>query len=195
MRQALFPALMAVVVLTGGAWAQPASRPGSPPARPTQAPAEAPPAAGANEPERTTASFGDWILRCERPAGGQALCEAAQIVSANNQAVAQFAFARPGRGEPLRLTVLVPHNVGFGAAPRLAAPDGTSVPPVELAWRRCLPVGCLADAPAGDAVARLRTRTEQMRLTFQDGAGREIALPFSPRGLSAALDALESGAR
>lgn len=62
---------------------------------------------------------------------------------------------------------------------------------MDLTWRRCLPGGCLADgAVSEDALRRVRGWTEPARVTFADGTGRIVALPFSPRGLTQALDAL-----
>jgi invasion protein IalB len=124
-----------------------------------------------------------------RPEHGVAACEVTQTVYDKSQAVAQTALGRPGRGEAMRLTILVPPNLTLSTPPRLVGADNE--PAVELSWRRCVPAGCLADAIlTEEQVKRLRARTENGRVTFQDGAGREAAIPFAPRGLAPALDAL-----
>ncbi len=160
------------------------------------APAPPPPPPQTAEPQRTTATFGDWTLRCEHPDGAAELCEVAQIVSANNQPVAQIAIGRTAHGEPLRLTFLVPANVSFPQPARFEA-AGNHVADLTLDWRRCLPGGCLAGAALPDeAVRALRARTEPARISFVDGGGKPAAVPFSPKGLVPALDALakeESG--
>ena len=146
------------------------------------------PAAPITEPQRTTADFGDWTLRCDRPEGRAPICEVAQTVQSGNQTVAQMAIGRASATEPLRLTLLVPVSVTLAAPPRLSAGAGAAI---ELGWTRCLPNGCFADRAMDDAaLARLRALAEAGRITFTDGAGREVALPFSPRGLAGALDAL-----
>jgi len=198
--------ILALAALCGPALAQrsraqtaPAPAPAAAPA-PATAPAQQPPqigapapAPGANEPQRTTATFGDWTLRCVRPERGPQLCEVDQVLSDKGQAVAQTAIGRPARaGEPLRVTVLVPVNVSFAIQPRLVGSDSESTfAPIFLTWRRCVPNGCIADASlTDDQVRRLRARTENARVLFQDATGREAALPFGPRGLEQALDAL-----
>lgn len=152
-----------------------------------------PPPAPAPEPQRTTATFGDWTLRCVRPERAAPACEVTQTLLDKGVAVAQTAFGRPpGHGEKLRLTILVPSNVSLASGPRLVGAEGESgLPPVELSWRRCVPAGCIADAAlSDDQLRRIRARTENARLVFQDSGGREAAMPFAPRGLAAALDAL-----
>lgn len=172
--------ILALAALCGPAWAQ-RSR--------AQTPAPVPAAAAATEPQRTTATFGDWTLRCVRPEHGTPACEVSQVLYDKSQPVAQTALGRPTRGEAMRLTVQVPPNVLLATAPRLLGAEGDA--PIELTWRRCLPVGCFADAAlTEDQVKRLRGRTENGRVVFQDGAGREAAIPFVPRGLPQALDAL-----
>jgi invasion protein IalB len=62
---------------------------------------------------------------------------------------------------------------------------------VALAWKRCLPMGCFADVElSDDLIKRLRSLTDGPRLSFTEGAGRDLALPFSLTGLPQALDAL-----
>lgn len=181
------------------AWAIPAAaQPYRPAQRPVvQAPPPASPAAPAtpsapvsSEPQRTTSTFGDWTLRCERPENAPQTCEVGQSLFAQGQQVAQTAIGHAARAESLRMTVLVPVNVSLAAPVRMTGP-GTDATPVELAWRRCVPAGCLADTVLGeDLVRKLRIRTEPARLVFMDAANRDAGLPFSPRGLAQALDAL-----
>ena len=160
-----------------------------------QAPAPAPAAAPSQdapsqaEPQRTTATFGDWTVRCVRPDKAAQLCEVTQTLYDKSQPVAQTALGRPARGEKMRLTVLVPANVTLATPPRLQGEETDA--PLELTWRRCLRAGCLADATLSeDQLRRLRARTATSRIAFQDGAGRDAAIPFAPRGLTQALDAL-----
>ena len=183
--------VLAALAAGGPALAQSGRAPASRAAAPA-APAPAPGPVSA-EPQRTTASFGDWVLRCERTRPDSQTCEAVQIVgNQQGQPVAQIALGHPARNEPMRLTVLVPPSVTLASEPKLVATAADKPEPaIDLAWRRCLPGGCIADAALRDeAMAQLRARKEPSRLLFQDGAGREGSLPFSPRGLAQALDAL-----
>src|ERR1700719_3393693 len=108
------------------------------------------------EPNSTEASFGDWILRCQRLGNGaetQHLCEVAQQIRAQDQQnpVAELAIGRLKKTDPLRLTVVLPVNVTFSSVPSFAA-DGKLPDSLDLGWRKCLPGGCIADALMKDDV-------------------------------------------
>ena len=150
-------------------------------------------AAGA-EPNATTASFGDWVLRCQKIEGGAVarICEVAQSLAVQGQAapIAQIALGRTSAKERMRATVVTPTNVSFPSTPRLLLGEKPEQS-VALAWKRCLPMGCFADVElSDDLIKRLRSLTDGPRLSFTDGAGRDLALPFSLTGLPQALDAL-----
>ena len=162
------------------------------PAMAQQAQAPKPPAGP--EPTSTTASFGDWVLRCQKLENGTVtrVCEVAQSLTVQGQAqpIAQIAMGRTSAKERMRLTVVMPVNVSFASAPRVALGDKPEQG-VALAWKRCLPMGCFADVELSDGLLkRLRAPVEGPRLAFTDGAGRDLALPFSLSGLPQALDAL-----
>lgn len=145
------------------------------------------------EPNMTTASFGDWVLRCQKlpqNAAGR-VCEVAQTmqVQGQNAPVAQFAIGRASKSEPLRATAVVPPSVSFPSNVQVALDKDAS--PLELDWRRCLPGACFADLVVKeDQLKRWRTATETGRLIFKDASSREVAIPLSFQGLGPALDAL-----
>jgi invasion protein IalB len=158
------------------------------------APSTAPPAAAAPAtPMQTTATYGDWTLRCVRQgeaANSPRSCEVVQSLSVRGQQqpIAQVAVGSPAKGDPLRLTVVVPAAISFTPAPHLKEGE-TSM--LALEWRRCLQTGCFADAPPpADLLQKLRARTEPVQIAFRDAANQDVALPISPRGLGPALDAL-----
>ena len=121
-----------------------------------------------------------------------------QNIQQNDRPVAQIALGRPLVGQKLQLTMLVPPNISLQTAPGLlAGTEGDTPPAVTLSWRRCVPIGCIADAAlSDDVVIQLRGWSAPGRVVFMDAAGRTAGLPFSARGLSQALDALmkEEGA-
>lgn len=145
------------------------------------------------EPNMTTASFGDWVLRCQKlpeNAGGR-VCEVAQTMQVQGQSapIAQFAIGRAGKSEPLRGTAVVPPSVSFPSHVQVALDKDT--PPLELEWRRCLPGACLADLVLKeDQLKRWRAASENGRLVFKDATGRERVIALSFQGLGPALDAL-----
>lgn len=180
-----------LVLSTGTALAQAAGTKAANPA-PAAAPAAQP---IPTEPSNTTASFGDWTLRCQRLADGSKaarVCEVAQVLQAQGQAapIAQIAMGRLSAGEPLRVTAVMPLSVSFPSSVQIAMGD-KEPKPVDLPWRRCLPSGCFADvAPGDDVLKQWRKASEPGRILFKDAAGRELALPLSGRGLDQALEAL-----
>jgi invasion protein IalB len=159
----------------------------------------APPAAE-QQPDRTSASFADWTLRCEvlRPATGpaQRSCEVVQTYSdQRGQPVAVLAIGRPARGEPMRMILQIPLDARIDQPARLSADPAQAQDAVVLPFRFCSAVrgGCFAELELRDdaPLRRLRARGEQPgRVEYRDSAGREVQLPFSPRGLGQALDAL-----
>jgi invasion protein IalB len=151
------------------------------------------PAPVPSTPERTTASFGDWVMRCDAvPAPGKRICEAAQLMTVQGQAapVAQVAFGRSAHGEPMRVTVVLPVAVMLTSKPKILS-DKDDKSPIEVSWQRCVPGGCIATATiADDVVGRLGARTEPGSIMFKDAADHDVALPLSFRGLAQALAAL-----
>jgi len=151
-------------------------------------PAKPPVPAG---PQQTTATFGDWTLRCNRAAAAGPLCEVVQSVVSQDHPVAEFAFGHIGHGQPMHMTIVVPPNVSFGSVPMVSGARTGDPPIIDLVWRRCLPGGCFADAAVpAETMARLRSASESAQVHFADAAGHVTTLPFSPRGLAQALDAL-----
>ncbi len=151
------------------------------------------PAAVPSTPERTTASFGDWVLRCEGAgAPAQRVCEVAQVITLQGQTspTAQVALGRQAPNESKRLTIVLPPNIAITTKPQAAIAKAGATP-IELTWQRCTPGACFASAPmSDDAIGVFSAQTEPGRIVFKDAADREVALPLSFRGLSQALAAL-----
>lgn len=144
-------------------------------------------------PERTTASFGDWVLRCENVATQpKRVCEVAHMIAVKGQTapVAQIAIGRLAPNEGERLTIVLPPNITISARPQVMTAKAGAAP-IELTWQRCLPGACLASAAISNAaISELATQTEVGRIVFKNAADREVALPLSFHGLSQAMAAL-----
>ena len=183
------------VLLAAGEAPKPPPKPPSVAAPAAAAPAAAVPAAPVSSvPQTTTAAYGDWLLRCERvgePDKNQRLCEIAETLQVQGQGtVAQIAFSRAAAAGQLRVVTLLPVNVALPGAVSLAI-DDKDAQPIELAWRRCLPGGCLADGDMKDETQkRWRALTERGEIRWKNSGGQDVVLPFSFRGFSQAVDAL-----
>ena len=176
-----FAVLATIVVLAGGAEAQTGPRGGR------TEPAPAPVSTG---PQQTTATFGDWTLRCVRPAAAAKSCELVQVAQRDGKPVAEMAIGSMAKGLKLQFTILVPTSVSFGVAPAVSPASGEGVG-LTLSWRRCLPGGCIADGEIGDeALTRMRGWSQAGSLSFMDGVGHTVTVPVSPVGLTPALEAL-----
>ena len=144
-------------------------------------------------PQRTTASYDDWTLRCESPAGTppQKSCEIIQAthLQGQNNPVTQVAIGRPPKGGRPKLVILVPPNVWIPIGAKLVYDE--KQPGIAAAFNRCLPGGCVAEAEiADDVLKNLRVRTSPGRLEFKDANQRDIAAPVSFKGFSQAFDSL-----
>lgn len=181
--------------------AQPSRAPATTPAT-TPAPAPAPaPVPAADLPDRTQASFGDWLVRCEtqRPQG-QPVARVCEMAIAMNdqrgQPLAQIVLVRAGRADPHRMLVQLPLELRVDLPARLMIdPAAAPAEAVSLPFRLCSASrgGCFGEIEAVPApvLARMRARAEnQGRLDFRDSVGREIQILFSFRGFGQAMDAL-----
>jgi invasion protein IalB len=147
----------------------------------------------------TTATYGDWQLRCRNVPGNEEakrkpirLCEVIQsvILRGGSGPFAQLAFGKPAPGQPLMFTTVLPVNITFPSTVRIAV-DEKDQQPAELAWTRCLPGGCFASIQANEQfLKKWRAQEAAGRFTFTSGAGQDVTLPFSFRGLDRALEAL-----
>ena len=155
----------------------------------------APPSPSGPVPDHTTATFGDWTLRCDRRADlapPQRVCELGLVVQKQGEsgAQAQIALGRVARGGALRITAVLPPNIAIKSNPKVIVED-LKPPTTDLSWTRCIAGACFADAAVSTALLdSLRTRTEPGRLDYRDGTDRDITLPLSFRGVGEALAAL-----
>jgi invasion protein IalB len=155
------------------------------------------PAPVSSDPTTTTASFGDWTLRCQRLGEGDKaikVCEIVQTMQATQgqqqQPVAQLAFGRIGKTDPWRITAHLPNNILLPSVVKVALSD-KDPKPLELPWRRCAPVGCFADGALSEVQWKaFRAQSDNGTIEFTDSVNRPVKLPVSFRGFAQAADAL-----
>jgi len=164
---------------------------GQPPV--SQVPVVQPSASGA--PQRTTATYDDWIVQCETQAGSppRKLCEMTQLtqlqVQGKTQPFSRIIVPQPVKGMPSALVVQVPVNVAFGT--KVKVQTGDSDPGMESPFARCVPDGCFAEFSIGaDGLTKLRAASAGGKLSFADSTGRSIAIPLSFNGFGKGYDAL-----
>lgn len=147
----------------------------------------------AADPQVTTATYQDWLVRCVTPPNAAKICEATQTIQVQGQngqpsgPIAIVAVGRLAADGPLRVAVQLPAGVWLPAGAKVQAGEKAKAVPLE--YKRC-GSGCFAEVEADkDLELALRTATGTGTLTFEDGARRTVNVPFSFRGFTAALDA------
>jgi invasion protein IalB len=161
-------------------------------AQPAQPAAPAQP--GAQQPQQTTATYDDWIIRCEVFQGPpmRKSCEMVQYTQAKGGqggVISQVAVGRAAKSEPLRLVVQLPIGIWLPSGVKLVA--DAKDPGLVAAFKRCLPQACFADVDiSSEQLRRYRTTTEQGQILFKDGNQKDAALPVSFKGFGTAFDAL-----
>lgn len=144
----------------------------------------------AQTPQRTTATYDDWTVRCEVNDAVRT-CEMAQAMQIKGQAqpVTQIAIGRQAKNEPMKIVFQVPINVWLPTGVKLVADDKD--PGIVGTYRRCLPGACIADSELkDDVVKKLRGLTENGKLQFRDGGLQDVAIPISFKGFGQAYDAM-----
>lgn len=159
---------------------------------PTGSIAQAPAPAGASEaPSSTTATYGDWLVRCTaQPSVPDGLCEVVQGIRVTDRQglLAQIVFGRVNADDPLRLVVQLPLGIWLpgGATLFLEAEGGAGLQaPFTICANACLANIALPPALLG----QLQAAPGPGRIEFVDGAQRRVVLPLSFKGLRAALAA------
>jgi invasion protein IalB len=171
-------------------WAQ-AQQPRPPAAAQRPAPPRA--AVQGEMPERTTATYGDWVVQCVESSSPPAepVCDMAQVtqLQGKNLPFSRVAIARPEKGQPVKLVVQVPVNASFSTQVHIQTGDAD--PGVIAPFSNCTPNGCFAEFDLReDILKKLREATSTGKLSFADAGGHDVSVPISFKGFAQAFDAL-----
>jgi invasion protein IalB len=146
-------------------------------------------------PQRTTATYANWVLTCDTRAGPppRKTCEILQVVQAQAQGRAvpfsSTAVMHPVKGQPLKLVIQVPTNITLSTNVRIQIADAD--PGVAAPFARCAPSGCFVDFEIKDDVLKkFRATSGNGKITYADVNGHEVVVPLSFSGFDQALEAL-----
>jgi invasion protein IalB len=146
-------------------------------------------------PQRTTATYDDWIVQCDTQAGSppRKVCEMAQLtqlqVQGKTQPFSRVAVPHPIKGMPTTLTVQVPVNVSFVGKVKIQT--GESDSGLEVSFSRCQLDGCFAEfSITDDGLSKFRAANAAGKLSFADSTGRPVTVPLSFNGFGKAFDGL-----
>jgi invasion protein IalB len=163
-------------------------------AGPAAAQQTAPPASPPTpSPQQTSATYDDWIVRCESRPGPpvQKACEMVQFTQLKGQAgvLTQIGIGKPVKGQPVRVAIQVPTSVWLPTGVRLQTSDKDEG--ILAAFKSCVATACFGLSDVKDDVIRKwRAASEPGKLVFKDANQRDIALPVSFKGFVTAYDAL-----
>jgi invasion protein IalB len=144
-------------------------------------------------PQRTTATYGDWIVQCEakNQEPHQKVCEMQQVTQRQVQGktipYTLIALGRPAKGQLLKLVVQVPVNVSFSANVLIKTSDADKG--ILAPFTRCAPGGCFVEFEIkDDMLKKFRAASGTGKISFVDAGGHDISVPLSFNGFSQALD-------
>jgi invasion protein IalB len=162
--------------------------------RATAPPPQAEPVQG-DAPERSTATYANWVLVCETRAGPppQKTCEIVQVVQAQvqgkNTPFSRVIVVHPVKGQPVKLLIQVPVSITASANVRIQTADAD--PGVIAPFARCVSAGCFADFDLkDDTLKRFRAASGNGKITYLDSGGHDIVVPLSFSGFNQAFEAL-----
>lgn len=160
-----------------------------------QRPAAHPPAGAptTDTPQRTTATYGDWVVECVENTSppSEPVCDMAQVtqMQGKNLPFSRVAVARPQKGQPAKLIVQVPVNASFGTQVHIQT--GDQDPGIIAPFANCNPNGCFAEFELKeDILKKLRDATGVGKVSFADAGGHDVKVPISFNGFAAAFEAL-----
>jgi invasion protein IalB len=147
-------------------------------------------AAFAQTPQRTTATYGDWTVRCAL-GGATKTCEMVQTTEIKGQSrpLTQIAIGRQAKNAPLKIIFQVPVNVWLPAGVKLNTADNVAA--VTASFDRCIPAGCLAETDiTAKTIGALRGLKKNGSLQYKNGGMHEVTLPVSFKGFGDAYAAM-----
>ena len=151
----------------------------------------APPAPAA-QPEQTTATYGEWTVRC---AGHEGLppCDLLQVAVAQDDGrqVLRLSLAHLGDGDRIGVQAWVPLGVRVSGGV-LVQVDGETVELEGFGFTRCEPGGCFIEGVVDEGSLSAFKRGKEGVLVVLDGGGSPRVTRLGFVGFTAGLEAMKS---
>jgi invasion protein IalB len=182
------PILLLQIALSNPVSAQTPAKPaaGNPPPAPT---------ISSETPQRTSATYDDWVLQCEQHAGPppEKVCQIMQVTQAQvqgkNVPFSLIAIPKPIAAKPVKVLIQLPVNVSLQASVRVQADKAD--PGVATPFARCITSGCVAEFDLKeDAIKKFKTAAGPGSINFKNANDQDVAVPLSFKGFAQAFDAL-----
>jgi len=146
-----------------------------------------PVSSNAGEPKQTTATYGDWTVRCAtRNTDTGRICELVQSVRTrgNRGILTQIAIGKLPGAKVMKMVFQVPTNVLLANGVTLTL-DGTDV--LNANFLFCTPSSCLAEL---EFTAEIQTKLQQAKkaaIKFVMVNRKDISVPMSLKGFADAF--------
>lgn len=138
------------------------------------------------QPVQTTATFGDWTVRCRKVSKqNDKLCEMIQVVPAKNKqgAIANLAVGRLPGDEKIRLVIQLPIGVHLPSDVDMKIGDEAIA---KAEFQSCYSSFCLARADLDVAALKRMKDAKSMTVSFKDRAEKNASISVSLSGFTAA---------
>ena len=145
--------------------------------------------AAETQPSQTTATFGNWTVRCQPVSGtGTKACEMLQAISTTSGTIANLAIGRLPGNQDLRLVVQLPIGVSLSETVDIEVP-GADV--TRATFEACFPNLCVAQATLSDDALEAFKASDALTIAFKDRTKKNVALKASLNGFSAAYGSMQ----
>jgi invasion protein IalB len=164
-------------------------------AQPTVAQQQERQASLGTSPQRTTATYDDWVVQCETAEGTppHKRCEMTQTtqltIQGRRQPFSRAAIVRPAKDRIGILVIQLPVNVSIAANVRIQIADNDTG--ISTPFARCVPSGCFAELELKEeTLKKFRAASAAGKISFADAGSRNLSVPLSFNGFGKAYDAL-----
>jgi invasion protein IalB len=149
-------------------------------------------AAGAALAQENGQVFQDWRVRCaedpQNVAAGGCFIFQSVIHNESKQPVMQIAVGLLANDQTPAAVVTLPLGVRVAPGVLLQIDENEAI---RVPFERCLPDGCKVQFRLDEKQMAVFKAGVGGKLAFQDGQGRNVTLPFSLKGFTAAFAAIQ----
>jgi invasion protein IalB len=143
------------------------------------------------EPSAQQGVYGDWRLECAVKDGVESCAISQRILDSKSRNQLLQLAVTGGAQRTIRL--LVP--LGGWLEPGVEIHFGDHDKTYDIAFSKCLPIGCLADSPLTPELMGAMAHIEHASVLVADRNRRVISIPFSLKGFVGAQAALDARPR
>jgi invasion protein IalB len=145
----------------------------------------------AQGPDLVQETYRDWVVRCATPDAAQdtRICEMTQDISQAETGQRLLGLALQATESGAELSIVTPFGLRLSNGVTLAVEAG---PVAKIAFRTCLPQGCIASTQLDDAALAQLGTSEAVDVLLTTDSGQTATLSVSLGGFVGAFSRLEN---